>query len=113
MEVSSIVDAVEETPFELSERARDIQARSRRFVEDVLIPLEEEAERAHGRLPQEAIDRVKAEAVEAGDREAIVEELEAVEPLREWLALDRFDRRAANRRLRLYAAGDARWREEP
>ncbi len=37
--------AVEETPFELTDRARDIQARSRRFVEDVLFPLEEEAER--------------------------------------------------------------------
>ncbi|MDQ2676309.1 MAG: acyl-CoA dehydrogenase family protein, partial [Actinomycetota bacterium] len=57
---------VEETPFELSERARDIQVRSRRFVEDVLIPLEEEAERCRGRLPQEAIDRVKSEAVAAG-----------------------------------------------
>ena len=47
-------------------RARDIQERSRRFVEDVLFPLEEEAERLHGRLPQDAIDHVKSEAVDAG-----------------------------------------------
>ncbi len=66
MDASTVVDTVEETPFELSERARDIQSRSRRFVEDVLIPLEEEAERRLGRLPQDVIDDVKAEAVAAG-----------------------------------------------
>src|SRR5688572_12152989 len=64
--VVSHSERVEETPFELTERARDIQARSRRFVEDVLFPLEEEAERCQGRLAQEAIDRVKAEALDAG-----------------------------------------------
>jgi hypothetical protein len=53
------------------------------------------------------------EGIEAADPEAIGEELEVVESLRAWLTLDRFDRRAVNRRLRLYAAGDARWREEP
>jgi hypothetical protein len=61
---------------------------------------------------REHLERI-LEGVEAGDREAIGDELEAVESLREWLALDRFDRRAVNRRLRLYAEGDARWREEP
>ncbi len=66
MNASTVVDTVEETPFELSERARDIQSRSRRFVEEVLIPLEEEAERRLGRLPQDVIDEVKAEAVAAG-----------------------------------------------
>jgi len=66
MNASTVVDTVEETPFELSERARDIQSRSRRFVEEVLMPLEEEAERRLGRLPQDVIDDVKAEAVAAG-----------------------------------------------
>ncbi len=66
MEASTLIETVEEIPFELTDRARDIQARSRRFVEDVLIPLEEEAERHLGRLPQDAIDHVKAEAVDAG-----------------------------------------------
>jgi hypothetical protein len=30
--------------------------------------------------------------------------------LREWLDLDRFDRRRVNHRLRQYAAGDGDWR---
>ena len=66
MEASTLIETVEEIPFELTDRARDIQARSRRFVEDVLMPLEEEAERHLGRLPQDAIDHVKSEAVDAG-----------------------------------------------
>lgn len=53
------------------------------------------------------------EGIEAADPEAIRDELEVVDSLHAWLTLDRFDRRAVNRRLRLYAAGDARWREEP
>jgi hypothetical protein len=48
--------------------------------------------------------------VEAGDRDAIRDQLEDIESLREWLNLDRFDRRHVNRRLRLYAAGDEDWR---
>ena len=42
------------------------QDRARRFVDDVLIPLEEKAERAHGRLPAEDVARIKAAAIEAG-----------------------------------------------
>jgi hypothetical protein len=61
---------------------------------------------------REHLERI-LEGVEAGDREAIGDELEAVESLREWLVLERFDRRGVNRRPRLYAEGDARWREEP
>jgi hypothetical protein len=53
------------------------------------------------------------ESVDAGDLDAVRDHLEATESLREWLALDRFERRAVNQRLRLYAAGDARWRQEP
>jgi acyl-CoA dehydrogenase len=45
---------------------QDVAARARTFVEAVLMPLEEKAERAHGRLPQEDVDRIKAAAVEAG-----------------------------------------------
>jgi hypothetical protein len=52
------------------------------------------------------------EGIEAGDREAIGEELEAAESLHKWRALDHFDRRAVNRRLRLYAEDNARWQEE-
>jgi len=50
------------------------------------------------------------ESVEAGDRDAIRDQLEDFESLREWLDLNRFDRRHVNRRLRLYAAGDEDWR---
>lgn len=50
------------------------------------------------------------ESVDAGDREAVCDQLEAIESLREWLDRDRFDRRRVNRRLRQYAAGDEDWR---
>jgi acyl-CoA dehydrogenase len=40
--------------------------RARAFVDDVLIPLEEKAERARGRLPEEDVARIKAAALEAG-----------------------------------------------
>src|SRR4051794_2222464 len=53
------------------------------------------------------------ESVEAGDRDAVQDHLDGIESLRAWLTLDRFDRRAVNRRLRLYAAGDERWRRGP
>jgi len=43
----------------------ELQERARRFTDDVLIPLEEEAERNDGRLPDEAIERVKREALAA------------------------------------------------
>lgn len=44
----------------------DIQERARRFTDEVLIPLELEAEAADGRLPQEKVDLVKREALAAG-----------------------------------------------
>jgi len=49
-----------------SDRALDIQKRARGFVEDVLIPLEEEAEMLHGRLPDSTVAEVKREAIAAG-----------------------------------------------
>jgi hypothetical protein len=50
------------------------------------------------------------ESLDAGDREDARDQLEAIESLRGWLDLDRFDRRRVNRRLRQYAAGDEAWR---
>ena len=50
------------------------------------------------------------ESVDAGDYEAIGDQLEAIASLREWLDRDRFDRRRVNLRLRQYAAGDEDWR---
>jgi hypothetical protein len=49
-------------------------------------------------------------SVEAGDLEAIRDQSEDIASLREWLDLDRFDRRRVNRRLRQDAAGDEDWR---
>jgi alkylation response protein AidB-like acyl-CoA dehydrogenase len=42
------------------------QERARTFVEDVLIPLEEKAERAAGRLPDSDVARIRSAAIEAG-----------------------------------------------
>jgi pRiA4b ORF-3-like protein len=58
---------------------------------------------------REHLERI-LESVEAGDRDALRDELDAVESLRAWLTLDHFDRREVNRRLRLYATGDERRR---
>jgi alkylation response protein AidB-like acyl-CoA dehydrogenase len=44
----------------------DVVARARTFVEDVLMPLEEKAERAAGRLPDSDIARIRSAAIEAG-----------------------------------------------
>jgi acyl-CoA dehydrogenase len=46
--------------------ATDLVARARRLVEDVLMPLEEKAERARGRLPPADIERIRSEAIAAG-----------------------------------------------
>jgi acyl-CoA dehydrogenase len=50
----------------LDEATLEIQERARKFTDEVLIPLELEAEERDGRLPAEAIERVKGEALAAG-----------------------------------------------
>ncbi|MBN8868319.1 MAG: acyl-CoA dehydrogenase [Solirubrobacterales bacterium] len=50
----------------LTDEALDLQRRARNYVEDVLIPLEQEAELLHGRLPEETIRLVKERALAAG-----------------------------------------------
>jgi phytoene dehydrogenase-like protein len=44
----------------------DLQDRARRYTDEVLIPLEVEAELADGKLPDEAVARVKRQALAAG-----------------------------------------------
>ena len=69
MEVKSLAEAPGipgATPFELDEGALALRDRARRFAEDVLMPLEEEAERRGGRLPDELVAQVKREAIDAG-----------------------------------------------
>src|SRR4051794_19827969 len=52
-------------PLELDEGARDVAERARRFAEDVLMPLEEEAERRGGRLPEDVVTDLKRRGGEA------------------------------------------------
>ncbi len=52
-------------PLELTPELEQLRERARRFVDDELIPLEEEAERLGGRLPAETIARIKTAGVEA------------------------------------------------
>jgi alkylation response protein AidB-like acyl-CoA dehydrogenase len=51
--------------FTLDKATLDLQERARRFTDEVLIPLELEAEAADGRLPHEQVDLVKREALAA------------------------------------------------
>ncbi|HEY2480371.1 MAG TPA: acyl-CoA dehydrogenase family protein [Solirubrobacterales bacterium] len=59
-------DATLERQMGLDEATLELQERARRFTDEVLIPLEVEAEMADGKLPAEAIERVKREALAAG-----------------------------------------------
>src|SRR5919198_3139911 len=52
-------------PLELDEGALDVAERARRFAEDVLMPLEEEAEQRGGRLPDDVVAQIKAKAIDA------------------------------------------------
>jgi hypothetical protein len=64
----------------------------------------ERTREAPGALRRELLEIV--ETIEAGDLEALRDQMERVESLRPWLALDRFDRRSVNRRLGQYAQGE-------
>src|SRR4051794_1474501 len=69
MEVKSTPPVTETTgalPIELDGAAVDVAERARRFAEDVLMPLEEEAERRGGRLGDDAVAEIKRRAIEAG-----------------------------------------------
>jgi len=50
---------------ELTPEQLDLQERTRRFVEDVLIPNEELAERSGGNIPDKLRQRIKREAIDA------------------------------------------------
>jgi acyl-CoA dehydrogenase len=52
-------------PAELDSHLLELQQRARSFVDNVLIPLELEAEQRGGALPQEKIDEIKREATAA------------------------------------------------
>ena len=52
-------------PLDLDEEALEVSERARRFAEDVLMPLEEEAERRGGRLPEDVVADLKRRAMDA------------------------------------------------
>jgi len=52
-------------PLDLDEEALEASERARRFAEEVLMPLEEEAERRGGRLPEDVVADLKRRAVDA------------------------------------------------
>src|SRR4051794_41891928 len=52
-------------PLDLDEEALEVSERARRFAEEVLMPLEEEAERRGGRLPDDVVADLRRRAVDA------------------------------------------------
>jgi acyl-CoA dehydrogenase len=54
------------TAAELTDEQRSLRERARRFVDEVLIPNEELAERSGGHIPDELRERIRRESVEAG-----------------------------------------------
>jgi acyl-CoA dehydrogenase len=54
------------TAADLTPEQRDLQERARHFVDEILIPNEELAEKSGGRIDDELKQRIKREAVEAG-----------------------------------------------
>jgi acyl-CoA dehydrogenase len=50
-------------PDELTPEQLELQQRARTFVENVLMPLEEEAERRGGRLPEDTVQAIRREAI--------------------------------------------------
>lgn len=60
------VKSLDSTGLDPAPEALDLQARARAFAEDVLMPLEQEAEALGGKLPSETIAAVKQAAIDAG-----------------------------------------------
>jgi acyl-CoA dehydrogenase len=54
------------TAADLTPEQQELRERARRFVDELLIPNEELAERAGGRIPDELKQRIKRESMEAG-----------------------------------------------
>src|SRR5215212_3779656 len=53
------------TPLDLDEEALEVSERARRFAEEVLMPLEEEAERRGGRMPDDVVSDLRRRAIDA------------------------------------------------
>lgn len=57
---------------------------------------------------EDLLEDIQAD-LDANDIEAVRDRSEDIEALREWLTLDKFDRRGVNRRLKQYATHDESW----
>ena len=66
MSIDASTLTAEPTAAQLTPEQEDLRERARCFVDEVLIPNEELAERSGGRIPEELRQRIKSEAVEAG-----------------------------------------------
>jgi alkylation response protein AidB-like acyl-CoA dehydrogenase len=66
MEVKSAPPRPAAPPLELDPAQRDLQERARRFAEDVLMPLEEEAELRGGHLGGDAVAELRRRSIDAG-----------------------------------------------
>jgi len=66
MTTSELTEATLSLPLELTPELEGLRGRARKFVEEELIPLEEEAERLGGRLPAETIAHLKEAGIAAG-----------------------------------------------
>ena len=64
MTVTPAAPAVQ-TAADLTDEQLDLRDRARRFVDEVLIPNEELAERAGGRIPDELKERIRRESIDA------------------------------------------------
>jgi acyl-CoA dehydrogenase len=62
----TITPAAPGTAAEFTPEQLGLQQRARRFIDEVLIPNEELAERSGGRIPDELIERIRREAIAAG-----------------------------------------------
>jgi acyl-CoA dehydrogenase len=62
----TITPATMPTAIDLTPEQAELQERARRFVDELLIPNEELAERSGGHVPDELKERIRREALEAG-----------------------------------------------
>jgi acyl-CoA dehydrogenase len=62
----TITPATMPTAIDLTPEQAELQERARRFVDELLIPNEEPAERSGGQIPDELKERIRRESLEAG-----------------------------------------------
>jgi acyl-CoA dehydrogenase len=66
MGIDATLTAVPGPAAELTPEQEELRACARRFVDDVLIPNEELAELSGGHIPDELVDRIRRESIDAG-----------------------------------------------